>query len=147
MIISLFGANCTGKSTVATYLSDKLNAKVYSGKDYLKLAKSKSEAMVIFKNMLSESSDDIIYVVTEIDDLNLLPKNAFKVLFTADLNTIKKRFAERINASFSIQIENMLKRKQELCSKQTYDLLVNSDTSTVLEITNQILTSLNKVSF
>ncbi len=49
MVIALFGDSCTGKSTIAEKLSAQISAEVYSGKDYLKLAKSESMAAALFK--------------------------------------------------------------------------------------------------
>lgn len=40
MLITIFGESCTGKSTLADALKERTGAQVYSGKDYLRLAKS-----------------------------------------------------------------------------------------------------------
>lgn len=42
MVIALMGDNCVGKSTIAECLKQKLNAEVFSGKDYLRLAKNEN---------------------------------------------------------------------------------------------------------
>ena len=34
MVIAIFGESCTGKSTLADALREKLNAQVFTGKDY-----------------------------------------------------------------------------------------------------------------
>ena len=52
MVITLFGDSCTGKSTIAAALSQTLSAEIFSGKDYLKLAKSESIATALFKKKL-----------------------------------------------------------------------------------------------
>ena len=44
MLIAIIGESCTGKSTLADKLKQDFNAAVYTGKDYLRLAKSPSEA-------------------------------------------------------------------------------------------------------
>ena len=49
MVIALFGDSCTGKSTIAAALAPSLSAEVFSGKDYLKLAKSESVAAALFQ--------------------------------------------------------------------------------------------------
>lgn len=41
MVIALIGESCTGKSTLAGMLKEKLGALVFSGKDYLRLAKAR----------------------------------------------------------------------------------------------------------
>ena len=52
MVIALFGDSCTGKSTIAAALAPSLSAEVFSGKDYLKLAKSESMAAALFQKKL-----------------------------------------------------------------------------------------------
>lgn len=44
MLIIIFGESCTGKSTLADALKARTGAQVWSGKDYLRLAKSEGEA-------------------------------------------------------------------------------------------------------
>lgn len=39
MVIALFGDSCTGKSTIAERLAETSSLPIYSGKDYLRLAK------------------------------------------------------------------------------------------------------------
>lgn len=48
MVIAIFGESCVGKSTIAEKLASRLSAEVFSGKDYLKLAKSESMAALLF---------------------------------------------------------------------------------------------------
>lgn len=40
MVIGIFGESCVGKSTLAELLKEKIDAQVYSGKDYLRLNKN-----------------------------------------------------------------------------------------------------------
>lgn len=56
MVIALFGDSCTGKSSIAQRLSAHLSAEVYSGKDYLRLAKSERMAEVLFRTDARQSS-------------------------------------------------------------------------------------------
>lgn len=46
MVIALFGDSCTGKATIAAALVQMLSAEIFSGKDYLKLAKETGMAAV-----------------------------------------------------------------------------------------------------
>ena len=64
MVITLFGDSCTGKSTIAAALSQTLSAEIFSGKDYLKLAKSESIAAALFKKKL-RGEEPMIYVISE----------------------------------------------------------------------------------
>ena len=67
MLIAIIGENCVGKSTLANKINEKRNAKIYSGKDYLRLEKNPSMALESFKTILKEavSGGDIIYLITE----------------------------------------------------------------------------------
>lgn len=64
------GGNCTGKSTVAKLIAKKRRRNI-SGKDYLRMAKSESEAVSIFKAKLSEAAtkQNVIYIITEKEQL------------------------------------------------------------------------------
>lgn len=41
MVIAIFGESCTGKSTLARALKERLGGEVYTGKDYLRMAKTR----------------------------------------------------------------------------------------------------------
>ena len=55
MLIAVIGENCVGKSTLVNKLNQKLKAKVYSGKDYLRLEKNSALALSTFKTILNNS--------------------------------------------------------------------------------------------
>ena len=40
MLIAIIGENCVGNSTLANKINENLNAKIYSGTDYLRLEKN-----------------------------------------------------------------------------------------------------------
>ena len=63
MFIAIFGESCTGKSTLANKLSAKLDARIYTGKDYLRLAKNEAIAKNLFQKTLSDAvfGENIIY--------------------------------------------------------------------------------------
>ena len=63
MLIAIFGESCTGKTTLANCINSVANAKIYSGKDYLRMAKSEAEAKRSFQEQLSASvhGDNVIY--------------------------------------------------------------------------------------
>ena len=44
MVSGIFGESCTGKSSIAEVLCEKLGARVVTGEDQLKLAKQDAEA-------------------------------------------------------------------------------------------------------
>jgi len=127
MVVGIFGESCTGKSTIAEELSGRTNAKIYSGKDYLKLAKNENEAKAKFREMLNSSEaagENVIYVIAEKEQLSLLPEKAVRVLTTADIDVIKKRFAKRMNGVLPAPVAAMLEKKHGLFDNEKYDLLV-----------------------
>ena len=113
MLIAIMGENCVGKSTLASKINEKLSAKIYSGKDYLRLEKNPSMALEKFKTILKESvtGDNIIYLITEKEHLNLLPEGAFKIVLTAEIDVIKERFKERMRGNLPLPLEKMLEAK------------------------------------
>ncbi len=63
MVIGIIGESCTGKTTLADKLKCLLHAEVYTGKDYLRLAKNEAAAKKLFQKKLDEavSGQHIIY--------------------------------------------------------------------------------------
>ena len=99
MLITIFGESCTGKSTLADALKERTGAQVYSGKDYLRLAKSEGMAKALFQKQLKEAAageGDLIYVIAEPELLALVPDGGVRVLVTAELPDIKARFAAQM---------------------------------------------------
>ena len=113
MLIAIIGENCVGKTTLANKINQSFFATVYSGKDYLRLEKNPSVALEKFKSMLKDATtgDNVIYLITESEHLKLLPDGAFKIVLTADLQTIKLRFKERMRGNLPMPVEKMLEAK------------------------------------
>ena len=59
----------------------------------------------------SVNGDNIIYLITEKEHLDLLPEGTFKIVLTADLNVIKERFKERMRGNLPLPLEKMLEAK------------------------------------
>lgn len=129
MLIAIIGENCVGKSTLANKLNEKLNAKIYSGKDYLRLEKNPQVALETFKQVLKEAltSNNIIYLITEKEHLSLIPEGTFKIILTADLNTIKERFKERMRGNLPIPLEKMLEAKHGMYDKLECNLKLDGN--------------------
>lgn len=141
MVIALFGDSCTGKSTIAQKLSEQLSAEIFSGKDYLKLAKSESMAAMLFKKKL-RCDETIIYVISEKEQLALLPENCVCVLVAAGLETIKRRFAERLHGDLPTPVAAMLERKHGQFEAQPHDLRIDTDAISADDAVGQILSKL-----
>lgn len=112
MVIAIIGENCTGKSTLAEKLKEDFGATVYTGKDYLRMAKNPAEAEAVFKKLLIQAveGENIIYIISEREHLNLLPERCFKILVTADLEVIKERFAARMRGVLPPPVAAMLEK-------------------------------------
>lgn len=138
MLIAIIGENCSGKSTLAEKIKNSIGAEIISGKDYLRMAKSESEATVLFKEKLSESVNggNLIYVITQAEHLALLPDGAVKILVSADLETIKERFKTRMHGVLPPPVEKMLEAKHGSFEGGEYDYRydgVNGDADALCE--------------
>ena len=141
MVIGIFGESCTGKSTLADKISAKYPCEVFTGKDYLRLAKNENIAKLMFQKKLAAAvhGDNIIYVISEKEHLPLLPNGAFRILVTADLETIKSRFAQRMRGNLPAPVEAMLEKKHGCFDAEPYDIHVVSgqtDLDSVMERIN-----------
>jgi len=129
MVIGIFGESCTGKSTLARFLAQRLNGEIITGKDWLRLAKNESIARAMFQKKLAAalSGENILYVISEKEHLSLLPEGALRILVTADLGLIKARFAQRMGGHLPAPVETMLEKKHGCFDAQPHDLHVVSE--------------------
>lgn len=129
MLVAIIGENCVGKSTLANKINEKLNAMIYSGKDYLRLEKDPSMALERFKAILKEAvvGDDIIYLITEKEHIQLLPDGAFRIVLTAQLEVIKERFKERMHGNLPIPLEKMLESRHGMYDNLECHLKLDAD--------------------
>jgi len=56
MLYIFMGQSCTGKSTAAERLKELTGAEIFSGKDYLRMAKNEDEAFRLFFDKLSKAA-------------------------------------------------------------------------------------------
>ena len=123
MLIAIFGESCTGKSTLAKTLKASLGAEIYTGKDFLRLAKNEAIAAKLFQKKLDNAAtgENIIYVITEKEHLALLPARCIRILVTADLDTIKERFTARMRGNLPTPVAAMLEKKHGSFDKEPHD--------------------------
>ena len=123
MLIGIIGENCSGKSTLADEIKKSMDAQVVTGKDYLRMAKSESEAVILFKKKLRDavSGENMIYVISEPEHINLLPDGAIRILVSADIDTIKERFKARMHRNLPAPVEQMLEKKHGIFAGGVYD--------------------------
>ena len=123
MLIGIIGENCSGKSTLAGAIKKEIGAEVITGKDYLRMAKSESGAVALFKEKLLKavSGENIIYVISEAEHVKLLPDGAIRILVYADIDTIKERFKARMHGNLPVPVAQMLEKKHGIFDDGTYD--------------------------
>ena len=123
MVYGIIGENCSGKSTLAEEIKKTIGAEIITGKDYLRMAKSESEAVMLFRKKLENAvnGENIIYVISEPEHLKLLPKDAIRVLVSADIDTIKERFKARMHGNLPAPVAQMLEKKHGAFDTGTYD--------------------------
>ena len=113
MLIAIMGESCTGKSTLAEKIRERLGgAEIYTGKDYLRFAKNENDAKRHFRAMLENETEEkhVIYVTAEKPHLELLPEKAIRILVTAEIEVIKSRFAKRMKGILPPPVAAMLER-------------------------------------
>jgi cytidylate kinase len=123
MVIGIIGENCSGKSTLAEAIQKDIHAEIVTGKDYLRMAKSESEAAALFRKKLADavSGANIIYVISEPEQIKLLPDGAVRILVYADIETIKERFKARMHGNLPAPVAQMLERKHGIFDGEVYD--------------------------
>ena len=144
MVIAIFGESCTGKSTLADKLSSAINAEVFTGKDYLRMAKNESIAKAMFQKKLAAAVDGehVVYVISETEHLTLLPEGALRILVSADIDLIKSRFAQRMHGSLPAPVAAMLEKKHGCFDSVPHDLHMVSGETDPDAIVTQIKASL-----
>ena len=140
MVIGIIGENCTGKSTLASALKESVNAEIITGKDYLRMAKTELEATALFKDQLQQAmvGSNVIYVISEKEQLDLLPEGAIKILTVAELESIKERFRERMHGNLPKPVEQMLEKKHGMFDEGDYDFKFNSSQDSLENICKEV---------
>lgn len=136
MVIGIFGESCTGKSTLAEKIAASFPCEVFTGKDYLRLAKNENIAKVMFQKKLTAAvnGENIIYVISEKEHLPLLPEGALRILVTADLDLIKSRFAQRMRGNLPAPVAAMLEKKHGCFDNIRHDIRVISGETDLNEV-------------
>lgn len=141
MLYIFMGQSCTGKSTVADQMKSQNGAEVFSGKDYLRMAKNENEAWNTFYKLLENAAIDkspeniLIYVITEKDPLNKLNAldGAKKIKFTASLEVIKMRFAQRMRGNLPLPVEKKLEMQFKEWALEEGDIIIDTTEDTNVE--------------
>ena len=147
MVIGIFGESCTGKSTLAEMISASFPCEVFTGKDYLRLAKNENIAKVMFQKKLNAAvtGESIIYVISEKEHLALLPEGALRILVTADLERIKSRFAQRMRGNLPAPVASMLEKKHGCFDTVSHDIHVVSGETDLDAIVKEVMRKGNQI--
>ncbi len=149
MLYIFFGPSCSGKSTAARLVAKENGADIWTGKDYLRLAKHEPDALKAFVELLqqaneptSEKTAPIIYVMT--DPPESVPEIAaltpqVRISFTASLETLTTRFAPRTGGTTPPPVVKMLGKAKEKMDCCQADYSFDSDEESVEAIVGVIL--------
>ena len=140
MLITIFGESCTGKSTLANEMCKAIGGEIITGNDYLRLAKNRDEAKAIFAGKLNDAltGSTVIYVTAEKEQLSLAPPGGVRIHVSADLNTIKERFAARMHGSLPMPVAEMLEKKHGGFDREPRDIHVENGQPSIDEILSAI---------
>lgn len=151
MLYIFMGQSCTGKSTSAEKLKEQINVEIYSGKDYLRMAKNKTEAWNLFYDKLEKAAatkdkfqQSIIYIITEKEQLNKLSKieRAYKLKFTVPIEIVKSRFTQRMNGKLPQPVEKMIEKQYLEWEGVDGDLNIDGTDNDNIKIISKFLESL-----
>ena len=84
------------------------------------------------------NGEHIIYVISEKEHLELLPERTFRILVTAELETIKARFAQRMRGNLPAPVAAMLEKKHGCFDTEPHDILVVSGETELDDVLAQI---------
>jgi len=140
MVIGIFGECCTGKSTLAEKIAGSFPCEIVTGKDWLRLARNENLAKALFRKKLEAAvnGEHIIYVISEREHLELLPEGAVRILVTAELETIKTRFAQRMRGNLPAPVAAMLEKKHGCFDETPRDIHVISGETDLDAVAAQI---------
>ena len=113
---------------------------IVTGKDWLRLAKNESIAKALFRKKLEAAvkGAHIIYVISEREHLELLPEGAVRILVTAELETIKARFVQRMRGNLPVPVAAMLEKKHGCFDTEPHDIHVVSGETELNDVLAQI---------
>lgn len=106
----------------------------------MRLAKNEQIAKKLFqkKIMNALTGENIIYVISEKDHLELLTDGAVKVPVTAKLSKIKERFAERMHGNLPKPVEMMLDKKHGMFDNGVCNLKVKNEEYDISTVCDEI---------
>ena len=147
MLYIFMGPSCSGKSSAAEELKNLMDVEIYAGKDYLRMSKNEQDAWKVFSGKLKEASSNrdlnspsIIYIISEKSDISKLQgfDNALTIKFTADFETVKSRFANRMKGNLPKPVEKMIERQLMDWENVNAKMCVNSSVEGAKDIAKKV---------
>jgi hypothetical protein len=149
MLLILFGPSCSGKKTIANIISGSVGAKIWKGKEYVRLGKTEREAWKNFEKYLSVAAEapqltekSIIFITEDPGQLvlELTPTSYVRVIhITAGLEILKQRFSRRLRAPLPAPVERMLLRQIHGSGIIAGDTVFDTSITSADRIAEQIL--------
>ena len=103
-------------------------------------------ASALFKKKLKEAltEETVLYVISEPEQVKLLPEGAVRILVKASIETIKERFKARMRGNLPGPVEQMLERKHGMFDTGIYDYTFDSDTDDLAAFCDALRASLEQ---
>jgi chloramphenicol 3-O-phosphotransferase len=149
MLYVFFGPPCSGKSSIAESLKSRIDAEIWTGKDYLRLAKNEQIARKKFITLMAKASsnpsfknDSLIFVLSDspeqFPELETLEHKRL-IGFSAELNVLKTRFSVRTSGHLPDPVAKMLEKSKQKLDSIECDLRVDTSDSNPTEFVDKIL--------
>ena len=90
--------------------------------------------MALIKKVTATDGENLICVTTEKEQLALVPIGAVRILVTADIDTIKERFAARMRGNLPAPVAAMLERKHGCFDAEAHDVHVHGGSPKAQEV-------------
>ncbi|MDY0093556.1 MAG: AAA family ATPase [Candidatus Vecturithrix sp.] len=131
MRLCFCGPSGSGKSTCAKNIAKQGRWNIYTGKDYLRLAKNEAEAWSKFMAQLKENDAhgmNSIIVITEIELLKKVKEieQVCIIRFTANEDVLLKRFIARINNHSNPTFAKMIKNQKMKWDQSGIDYVIDT---------------------
>ena len=107
----------------------------------MRLAKSESAAEALFRKRLAEAvtGKDVIYILSETEQINFLPEGSRNILITASLESIKRRFTARMHGQLPAPVSAMLERRYGQFERERYEIKIDTEILSPEEACNEIM--------